>query len=193
MLGTKYRQLLVSVGSLPNAVHPNRQHQHTTGKKGTQVSHPFEVFGSQNLKDDDGQVIDSLLIETDTPPNPADAPQPITEPALQNPEQWDRLLGTQQIIQIGWDPILLLPADAHRQAVTIYVTSIGTVPGTPIPTDGIRIADESGKVYNGGRILHGQTISINYKGPLYALGTGGVSANAGNTAAVSVEVWAVTE
>ncbi len=157
------------------------------------MSNPYPIFGSQDLHDDDGAVIDSLLIETDTPPNPADAPQPITNPVLQNPEKWDRLLSVQQIVQVGWDAVSVLPSDPKRHSLTIYVNSIGSTPGTPIATDGIRLADDRGNMLQAGRLLHGQTISINYKGPLSVIGTGGVSANDGNTGPVSVEIWSVTE
>src|SRR5687768_5417486 len=96
---------------------------------GVSMSQPYEVFGSQNLNDDDGEVIDSFFKEVDAPPNPADAPQPITVVHLPEPVKPGRLLtGNQSFTTAFISPVLVLPADAKRKSITLSVFSTATEP-----------------------------------------------------------------
>jgi hypothetical protein len=111
------------------------------------VSQPFEVFGSQDLKDDDGPVIDSFLIETDAPPNPADAPEPITIPALPAVRPMTRLITGYQVMSSSTQqPIMIAPADANRKQITIKVTSTAA---SPTQEDYLLLSDEVAKVTYG--------------------------------------------
>lgn len=106
------------------------------------MSHPFEVFGSQNLKDDDGQVIDSLLIETDAPPTPVLEPIPPT-PELK-PIPCTRILtGTMTMDASMVEPILLFAADTNRQQFRLDVLSNFA---TPVNADYVLVADEKSKL-----------------------------------------------
>lgn len=107
------------------------------------MSSPFEPFGSQNLKDDDGAVIDSLFLETDAPPDPASVPEPITIPALPAVRPTTRLITGYQVMSSAiQQPIPIAPADAERLELTIKVTSTAV---SPTLEDYILLSDESSK------------------------------------------------
>lgn len=151
------------------------------------------VFSTENLKDDDGAVIDSFFIETDAPPVLKDATQTIDKSVTPPIKPLSKVLTKHQLIDPQWgqSPVQLLPGDARRQGVGIRVYS-----PTLVATDGIRLASDIGEVNSAGIILHGQVDPSNalnnHTGPLYAIGysiaTGGI-----NSALLYVEVWAVTE
>lgn len=92
------------------------------------MSNPYPIFGTQDVHDDDGQVIDSLFIETDAPPNIKDAVEPILIPVPVEPARPTRLLGGTEILDPGKSPYRLLPADADRLQLHLEVTltSFGT-------------------------------------------------------------------
>lgn len=149
------------------------------------------VFGTEDLKDDDGQVIDSFFIETDTPPPLKDATEPIDKTAAIEIPRLTRIITKHQSIDPAWGtPVQLLPADFNRIGVGIRVWS-----PTSVATDGIRLAADSGEVYSGGVLLHNQTPPgdslSQHTGALYAVsfsvGTGVASAP------VFVEVWSVSK
>jgi len=151
------------------------------------------VFGTENLKDDDGAVIDSFFIETDAPPPLKDAVEPIDNPALPKLKPLTKILTKHQLVDPQWgqSPIQLLPGDVRRKGVGVRVFS-----PTAVATDGIRLASDIGEVNSAGVIFHGQVDPSNslndHNGPIYVMGyssvTGGV-----NSAALFVEVWSVTE
>jgi len=148
----------------------------------------MEPFESQNKSDDDAAVIDSFFIETDAPPNPKDAPQPIIVKALKEPAPITRLFTRDITISPDWTPTLLLPADAKRKGINIKVYS-----PTSVATDGVRFSDEPGDVRNAGKILHnGSTTFDNHTGAIWyvacGLGTDGKA-----SAPISLEYWSVTE
>jgi hypothetical protein len=135
------------------------------------LSQPFEVFGSQDLKDDDGAVIDSFFVETDAPPNPADAPQPITVLSLPTPPKPGRLLGGNQSFTTAFtSPVLVLPADAKRKSITLSVLSSAASPAALV--EYLSIADESGKCGTsaGWNLRHGKdpVTLIDYTGAIWA-------------------------
>lgn len=154
------------------------------------MSSPFEPFGSQNLKDDDGPVIDSFLIETDAPPNPADAPQPITVVSLPTPPKPARILGGNQSYTTAFtSPVLVLPADAKRKSITLTVFSSAATP-TAI-TEYLSIADETGKCGTsaGWNLRHGAgpVTLIDYTGAIWAFAPSTL------TAAIELTWVSVTE
>ncbi len=149
------------------------------------MSAPMEPFESQNVTDDDGQVLDSLFIETDAPPPLVDAQEPIVVKGIQDAPKITRLFSIEQVLQPDWDVYQILPSDANRKNLTIYVYS-----PTDVANDGVRFADERALARNGAKILHGNYIDLTeHTGPLYVIATGssGVA-----SAAVAVEVWAVS-
>jgi hypothetical protein len=153
------------------------------------MSSPMQMFESQNKSDDDGAVIDSLLIETDAPPNLKDATEPIVVRALESPKKITRIISKDVYLDPAWvQPDLLLPADANRKSLNILVYS-----PTAVLTDGVRFSDEPGNIRTSGKIQHGDTIQFtDHTGPMYVLACG-AGANGVASAAVSVEVWSVTE
>jgi hypothetical protein len=150
-----------------------------------------EMFGTQNKSDDDGQVIDSFFIETDSPPNLKEATQPIPAPVATTIPVATKILTKSQSIDPTWGtPTQLLPADVRRKCMGFRVNSPGSV-----ATDGVRIASDIGDLLTAGRVLHGQTLSDAlscHTGAIYAVTTG-LGANGAASAVVNVEIWAVTE
>ncbi len=152
------------------------------------MSQPYEIFGSQDLKDDDGPVIDSLFIETDAPPNLKDATEPIPDNSDNiPPRKTTRLLTGSQILGTDWAPHRLLPADANRQGINIKVYS-----PTSVATDGVRFASENGSIYTAGKILHGGSTTFdNHTGEIWVVPCGNASGLA--SAPIGIEYWSVTE
>lgn len=151
------------------------------------MSSPFEPFGSQDLKDDDGPVIDSLFKETDAPPNLKDATEPIVVRALKEPAKITRLISREFVAAIDWTVFQILPADANRESLVIRVYS-----PTQVATDGFRFSDDSGNVITSAKILHSDdTTFIGHTGPIYAIPCG-AGANGIASAPVALQVWAVT-
>lgn len=93
------------------------------------MSSPVEMFGTQDLKDDDGPVIDSFFKETDAPPDVTKAIEPI--PVLQapaKPEYPTRLKAGFMILTASQSPMQLVPPDPYRLFLTIRVTSLNATP-----------------------------------------------------------------
>lgn len=102
------------------------------------------IFGTQNLTDDDAAVIDSYLIETDTPPDIKGAIGPIQQPVLPPLPETTRLITGTQVLDSSYvNPYQMLPADANR--VSLYIAVTSTVTG-PTFNDYVLIADQGGKV-----------------------------------------------
>jgi hypothetical protein len=153
------------------------------------MSMPHEVFGSQDLKDDDGEVIDSLFKEVNAPPELKDATQPILVKALESPKVITRLISRDETINHTWEqPYMVLPSDANRKSLNILVYS-----PTEVATDGIRFSDENGNIRTSAKVLHGDTVPItDHTGAIYAI-TCGNGANGFASAPVSLQIWSVTE
>src|ERR1700754_52282 len=94
------------------------------------MSEPFPIFGTQNLKDDDGSVIDSFLIETDAPPDLKLAQEPIPVIAAPSPPKYRTSVraGFQILTASMTDPFMLYSADLNRLEAKIYVTSLNATP-----------------------------------------------------------------
>ena len=158
------------------------------------MSSPLETpeFGTLyvgDTRDDDGQVIDSLVQEVDSPATPV--VQPIAPTPLVRTKRTTRLLsGTiifdnLNIANIG--PIQILPADAKRLEWTIKGFSLVAAPTV---TDFVFIADENGKLNtsSSGRLRSGQHINMDdHTGALWVL------PNAAITGLFEVTYWATTE
>ncbi len=152
------------------------------------MSHPMEPFESQNVNDDDGQVIDSLFIEVDNPPPIQDAREPIVVRALPQPKVPTRLISGEYTVVSEWDAVQVFPADANRKSVNIYVYS-----PTAIATDGIRFCDDKGMLATAGKLLHNNTMTlIDFTGPLF-IRSAGNGLNGISSAPVVFEYWSVTE
>ncbi len=90
------------------------------------MSQPMLPFESQNLHDDDGPVLDSLFIETDSPPDLKMAVQPVPANPDENPKAPGRLLtGNLSLTTAFTAPTLILPADPNRKSVVLTATSNG--------------------------------------------------------------------
>ena len=152
------------------------------------------VFGTQNLRDDDGAVIDSFLIETDAPPTLKDATETIDAPAVKEIPKQTKLLTKTQLIDPAWSgPTQILPGDAKRHGVGIRVWS-----PTLIATDGLRVASDIGDVNSAGIVLHSQTLPgdalSDHTGPVWVLAASlGTTGPGIASAVVYVTVWSVTE
>lgn len=151
------------------------------------MSHPTEPFETQNVRDDDGSVIDSFFIETDSPPDIRELNEPILVKALRDPAPMTRIFSGDQTVSPTMDPIQILPADAKRVKFTLFVYSPSAV-----ATDGVRISDDLGMIRTAGKVLHNGTIDLPHTGPIYVYPCG-AGANGAASAVVSFQYWSVTE
>jgi hypothetical protein len=156
------------------------------------VSDLTEVFGTQNVHDDDGQVIDSLFIEVDDAPDLKPAAETVYPPAEEQKRKTTRILSTSQIVTPIMTPILFLPEDANRRGVTIQVFSLTAVGG-----DGVQIASDLGLLSISPVLTHANPritdALMEHTGPIYiqpaSLGATGIGVL---SAPVLVQAWAVT-
>ncbi len=147
----------------------------------------MEPFESQDKKDDDGPVLDSLFVEVDDMPDLKELNEPILVRALQEPAKETRILSGDMTLGTDWSPQLLLPADVHRKSLNVYVYSPSAV-----ATDGIRFSDDRGMIATAGKILHNGTIDFGaHTGPLYIQGCAVAALTP--SAPISVQYWSVTE
>lgn len=179
-------------GPLPPSIVGVENHLTPYGK-GLQVSATPQPFETQNLHDDDGQVIDSFFIETDTPPDLKPAAQTVPSAAVEEPAVCTKTLTETLFLDPAiFGPVQLLPEDKNRQGFTLRVSS-----PTAVATDGIRIASDKGLLSKAGRLFHGQQTNGSWDqhtGPVY-IQTCKVSDGNGVGAAsapIAVDWWAIT-
>jgi hypothetical protein len=141
--------------------------------KGKYMSSPVEIFGTQNLHDDDGAVIDSMFVETSNPPDIRAAEEPLNLPAEVEPTKYTRMIdGFIVFTSTSNQPIQALPADKNRKNLTIRVYSQFA---TPNFNDCVFVADDLGKMSylsgtstNASPMMHGHFITIDdHTGPLF--------------------------
>lgn len=105
------------------------------------MSSPVPMFGTQDLSDDDGPVIDSLIKEVDAPPTiPL---EPIIRPTAPPIPVITRVIADTLYIQTDTTPIMILPPDPNRREFQITAR---TPDGAATATDYVNVADESSKV-----------------------------------------------
>jgi len=92
--------------------------------------------------DDDANTLNTLVESDAEPPTPRDLPTDPLPPAT-TPKPMTRLMTGTVIVQAGWAPILLLPADAKRLSLHVWAAS-------DTATDCIRVSDDAGKVQSVG-------------------------------------------
>lgn len=151
-----------------------------------------EPFETQNKSDDDGQVIDSFFIETDSPPDLAQLNNPILVKALVDPPAITRIFSGERTIDPldpnGVNPIIILNSDARRKYLFIRVESLSAV-----ATDGIRISDDLGLVKSAGLVLHGKTCQMDPHTGQLIVYPGTITGTGLASAKVSVSWFAVSE
>jgi hypothetical protein len=159
------------------------------------MSHPFEIFGSQNLHDDDGDIIASYDIEVDAPPDIKEALQPIPAEPEKSPVVCTRLItGTMTLDATIVEPFLLLAADAERQQFRMDVLSNAA---SPTNADYVLIADEKSKLQLpvDGSVLPGGLMKRVHTGKDFPLdvhtGALWVRPNPGITGTIEIS-WAAT-
>jgi hypothetical protein len=140
------------------------------------MSAPLETAEFQNLyvgnpHDDDGQVIDSLVQEVDTPADVTRVTQPISVRQLDKPAPRGRIITGNIVLTTTFTPIQVLPADANRKSVTLQALSTAASPTALV--EYISIADTSGKVNTTSalNLRHGKDpMTLNdYTGPVWAV------------------------
>lgn len=111
------------------------------------MSAPLESAEFKNLyvgdpRDDDGQVIDSLVQEVDAPAEPII--EAIDQEPLENPKPITRLLSGTLIVTSAdfLTPTMILPPDNNRIHLLIRAYSLAA---TPAAKDYVQLADENGK------------------------------------------------
>ena len=133
--------------------------------------------------DDDAEVMESLTRDAATPPSGPELPtEPL--PPVTASKPMTRLMSGTVIVQAGWAPILLLPADPNRKSLRVWCAS-------NTATDYIRVSDDAGKVQSvgGSALLYsGQPAAF----PDFHTGPVWVSAPDG-TGPVTVSFIAVTD
>lgn len=140
-----------------------------------------------NYQDDDGTVIQSLTIETDTPPNENAAAVMVDDHSAYRPAKLpNRFLSGYRTVSQTLTPELLCPADTSRTGVNVMVTG-GSA------TDAVFIADDPGKLQYFGssgasiRVPANVAVSLSdFRGPVYF-----VPQTVAGT--VTVSWWSVTE
>lgn len=151
------------------------------------------LFETQNVHDDDGQVIDSLFIEVDNPPDMKPATQPIYPSMKEERKRTTRILAFNQIFVPTMTSILMFPEDANRIGLTVQVYSLTAVAG-----DGIQIASDPG-LLNGSPVLYHANPRLTdafmeHTGPLYIQGASvGATGIGVLSAPILVQAWAVTK
>lgn len=130
------------------------------------MSSPVPIFGTQNVNDDDGPVIDSFLIETDAPPKPILEPIPVPPEITHTRET--RLISGTVTLSVTSNSQLLLNGDKNRIAFRIY--PYWTAAGTPAPTitDYINLGDDLGAVSNAA--INGSTQGVVRLRPIATVG-----------------------
>jgi hypothetical protein len=161
------------------------------------MSSPLETAEFQNLyvgdtRDDDGQVIDSFLVETDKPATPVT--EKISPAPLVSPKRWGRLFTGSYLLQFGANALLspyqILPADIARKSVTFSILSLAAAPTAY--AEYVSISDENGKVISlsgGYNLRHGKDplVLTDYTGPVYVFQGPAITAN------IEISWVAVTE
>lgn len=157
------------------------------------MSHPVEMFGTQNLKDDDGAVIDSFFVETDAPPDMTAATEPIEATPYTPIVVTTKILSQNFLWYPGFSaPYMLLPSDENRRQFHMRVTS-----PTAVATDGIRWGSDISTVKSAGILFHGQTSGAvdNHTGAIWVWGVAATDTPGSPvpvSAPVVVAVWSVT-
>lgn len=150
------------------------------------MSSPLPIFGSQDLKDDDGQVVDSFLIETDAPPDLKQVvePIPVLTPVAQ---KFPTTLVTGfQIVTAGMtDPFPLFPPDLNRVFGKVRITSLNATPDLNqwvlVATDKSLLTNDAATGINARsgvsyRARQGQAIDIDsHTGGLWVVGNASIA------------------
>lgn len=124
-----------------------------------------------DYKDDDGAVIDSLMIETNAPATPV--VQPLKVVPLQEPQRYGRLFTGSILATLDMvSPYRILPADPKRKSIVISAFSTAVDPEAL--AEYVTLADENGVTASTSgayRLRHGKdplTLS-DYSGAIYIL------------------------
>lgn len=147
------------------------------------------MFGSQDLTDDDPQVIDDLVSQTNAPADIKNAVVPVQQPPKSTPLNPTRIQANTNIFSGGALPQMLLSEDLNRNICRVRVYSSATTPGF---NDYVIINDEKGKISNGTAGInivarHNQLIDLDgHTGAVYA--TPGL----GITASIEASAYGIT-
>lgn len=129
----------------------------------------FKTLYVGNTSDDDGQVIDSLVQEVDSPAEKV--MEPIDQEPLQNPKPINRLM-TGTLVLNGTDtiaPQMILPPDDNRIHLRVDGLSLAVAPAAK---DYAFLSDENGKVSGAGtlafRLRHNKALTTDdYTGAVW--------------------------
>lgn len=138
--------------------------------------------------DDDGPVIDSLLIETDAPPEPLPDTSVDPQRSKERPRKTGRLLAVTHTLLPGWDPVQVGWADPDRETFRLQLVTANA-------GDFILFADDASKLSSDATCarLYGSATGTridldNHTGPLW------VKPDASNNVAGCIfSAWGVTE
>lgn len=159
------------------------------------MSYPFlpAPFETQNKKDDDASIIDSLVQETNAPADPHGAIEPVPADTKVKPRSATRLYAQTYQVYIGNPPILIFPADLNRVNCHVSIYSLNDTPANITRQDYVIINDEAGKISNGANGInivahHNRTVDLDGH-------TGAVYFTPGPllTAFIEVSAYAVSE
>ena len=139
------------------------------------LSPEFETLYVGNPKDDDGQVIDSLMQEVNAPAEPQIEPISVD---VEKPIRFTRLLsGAIRFDDANpFTAFQLLPADPWRKQLSLQCVSEEVTP--VIATDYIYVADENGKVNSSasGRLYVGDKLTLDlHTGALWVVAAPAIS------------------
>lgn len=150
------------------------------------------IFQTQNLHDDDAQVIDDLVQETNAPADPRFGVVPSIEVPQYKPIPVTRLYTATAVLGGGADPYPLLPEDVNRVTCRIRVFSTNAVAANITYNDFALFADNRGLASSRAQNYlitchHSEVVDLDgHTGAVW------VVPGPGMTAAIEVSAWGVT-
>lgn len=151
-----------------------------------------EPFSTQDIHDDDPQVIDSLVQETNAPADIKYGVEPVSEVPQFQPVPVTRLFTATVLLSGGADPYPLLPEDVNRKTCRIRVFSTNAVSANITYNDFALFADNRGLASTRAQNFlitchHGEIIDLDgHTGAVWCV------PGPGMTAAIEVSAWGVT-
>lgn len=141
------------------------------------MSMPYQPLNTGDVYDDDAQVIDDLVEQQAEPAKPL--PDVMVTDVVKRPTPITRLQTGRQLVETGWEAVLILPPDEFRKSIELAMNSEDA-------TDVIYLGSDAQSARNGGSMYQANPLSLpGYTGAVWVYNPGAT--------AVTVSWWAVTK
>jgi hypothetical protein len=150
------------------------------------------VFTTQDLKDDDPAVIDSLVQETNAPADLKYGVEPYHPVPQYKPNPITRLFTATVLLSGGADPYQLLPEDVNRITCKLSAYSTNATPANITYNDFCLVGDNRGLVSARSNTFLCACHHLQERDLYGHTGALWVIPGPGMTAAIEVTAWAVT-